>query len=87
MLPLLKPGEEVLVDPKAYQDTDPQPGDIVVARHPLQPDIRMIKRVKARLEDGCYRLEGDNSLESTDSRSFGPVPREHILGRVTSRFG
>jgi hypothetical protein len=46
----------------------------------------LIKRVKVRLEDGRYRLEGDNPLESTDSRTFGPVTREFILGRVTSRF-
>ena len=86
MLPGLKPGQEVLVDLRAYQGTDPQPGDIVVARHPFQVDVRLIKRVKARLEDGRYRLEGDNPLESTDSRTFGPIAREAILGRVTSRF-
>jgi signal peptidase I len=31
-------------------------------------------------------LEGDNPLESTDSRTFGPVSVEKIMGRVTSRF-
>lgn len=86
MLPILKPGEEVLVDTRAYRRATPRPGDIVVAQHPFQRDLQLVKRVNARLEDGRFCLGGDNPAESTDSRSFGPVAREQILGRVTSRF-
>jgi len=86
MLPILKPGEEVLVDSKAYRRVSPQPGDIVVAQHPFQRDLQMVKRVASQLEDGRFILGGDNPIDSTDSRSFGPVAREQILGRVTSRF-
>ncbi len=82
MLPLLKPGDEVLMAPGAV----PVPGDIVVAQHPLRRDVRLIKRVESIVE-GRYVLKGDNPAESTDSRSFGPVTAEHIMGRVTSRFG
>lgn len=85
-MPLLKPGDEVLIDPLAYRRQPPQPGDIVVAQHPFQSDLRMVKRVKSTLEDGRCYLAGDNPLESSDSRSFGPVTPRHILGRVTSRF-
>lgn len=31
-------------------------------------------------------LQGDNPSDSRDSRSFGPVPRSHVLGRVVCRF-
>jgi len=86
MLPLLKPGDEVLVDTRAYRKTPPQPGDIVVALHPYQDGMFIIKRITVRLDDGRYRLEGDNSAESTDSRSFGAVSAARIMGRVTSRF-
>ncbi|MEM9452425.1 MAG: S26 family signal peptidase, partial [Cyanobacteria bacterium P01_E01_bin.6] len=34
MVPLLHPGEEVLIDPLAYINHSPEPGDIVVAEHP-----------------------------------------------------
>ncbi len=86
MMPLLEPGDEVLVDPRAYRDSPPQVGEIVLAQHPFQPELKMVKRVASILEDGGCYLAGDNSLESSDSRSFGPVPPDRILGRVTGRF-
>jgi nickel-type superoxide dismutase maturation protease len=86
MVPFLKPGEEVLIDPVAYVHQAPEPGDIVVAEHPTLPGYRLVKRVIAVLDSGDCILIGDNSDESTDSRSFGAVPRHKIIGRVTSRF-
>ncbi|MBC8231593.1 nickel-type superoxide dismutase maturation protease [bacterium] len=86
MTPLLKSGDEVLVNPRAYQQMTPQSGDIVVARHPYRKDLRLVKRVAAVLDDGSCIIEGDNSSESTDSRSFGAIFPKHIFGQVTSRF-
>ena len=86
MAPLFRPGDELLINPRAYRRKPPHPGDIVVARHPYRTDLRLIKRVAAVLEDGSCILEGENPSESTDSRSFGALPPERILGRVTSRF-
>ncbi|AOY82946.2 nickel-type superoxide dismutase maturation protease [Moorena producens JHB] len=86
MTPLLKPGEEILIDPRAYQYIPPKIGDIVVARHPYQNHLRLVKRVTLVLEDGRCFLKGDNPLESTDSRSFGLVDSQQIIGKVTSRF-
>ncbi|NEP35567.1 MULTISPECIES: nickel-type superoxide dismutase maturation protease [unclassified Moorena] len=86
MTPLFKPGEEILIDPRAYQHIPPKIGDIVVARHPYQNHLRLVKRVTLVLEDGRCFLKGDNRLESTDSRSFGLVDSQQIIGKVTSRF-
>ncbi len=87
MTPLLKPSDEVLIDPKAYQQSLPTPGDIIVTRHPDRSELKIIKRVELVLEDGRCLLKGDNRAESTDSRTFGPVPVSDLLGRVTTRFG
>jgi len=87
MMPLLKPGDELLIDPKAYRRKSPCPGDIVVARHPYRTDLKLVKRVISVFEDGRCYLRGDNPLESTDSDAFGSMPLELIIGRVTSRFG
>ncbi|PNW40947.1 UNVERIFIED_CONTAM: nickel-type superoxide dismutase maturation protease [Euhalothece sp. KZN 001] len=87
MLPLLKPEEEVLIDRGCYQDSLPKVGEIVVAKHPIKSDLQLIKRVTLVSENGSCFLMGDNPEESTDSRQFGKVNREQIIGRVTCRFG
>ena len=84
MTPLLNEGDEVLVDPFAYRREAPQPGEIVVAQHPYQSELRLIKRVSAVLDGDRYQLAGDNPAESSDSRAFGGIARHQILGRVTS---
>ncbi len=86
MAPLLQPGQQVLLHPGAYRRRPPRVGDIVVARHPLQPELKLVKRVVAVLDDGRVALRGDNAGASSDSRAFGPLPPAHILGRVSSRF-
>lgn len=85
MQPLLQPGDEVLINPYAYRRTAPQPGDLVVARHPQQPTLRLIKQV-VYIEPEGYFLKGLNAAASTDSRSFGLVPPCNILGQVICRF-
>ncbi|MFM7529624.1 MAG: nickel-type superoxide dismutase maturation protease [Nodosilinea sp.] len=91
MAPLLMPGEEVLVNPQAYHSRTPQPGDLVVARHPHRPQIRLIKwvvyGVKPQAQAGAgYFLAGLNLEASTDSRSFGLVTQDHLLALVVCRF-
>ncbi len=86
MWPTLEPGDEVLVNPRAYRFAQPFPGDIVVAHHPKRQSMKVIKRVGDVGEDGVVFLQGDNRSESTDSRHFGSVRTEQILGRVTSKF-
>ncbi len=84
MFPSLKPGDEVLLDPRAYRRAAPQIGDIVVAPHPSSPELNVIKRIAALNPDGTVNLKGENPFESTD---FHAVPAGTILGKVTSRFG
>jgi len=82
MAPTLLHGDEVLVDPRAT----PRAGDLALARHAYRSDLLLIKRVREVDSNGRYELRGDNPAASTDSRSFGALPRERILGRVTARF-
>lgn len=84
MLPGLRHGELVFVDPRAYRHAPPRPGDVVVARHPYRAGVVILKRVLEVAPDGSCELRGDNPAESTDSRSFGRVPRARLLGRVVS---
>lgn len=35
-----------------------------------------------RIPEGSYFLMGDNRVQSEDSRTFGPVPKERIAGKI-----
>jgi nickel-type superoxide dismutase maturation protease len=88
MQPTLPEGSTILLDTAAYQHTPPQIGDIVLAQHPFEPQNKMLKRITAVTADGRYVLQGDNpdSLASSDSRGFGTVRPDQILGKVTHLF-
>ena len=62
--------------------TSPRPGDVVVLEHPKRPGFELVKRATGRSDSGEWFVEGDNPEESTDSRSFGPVPASAIRGCV-----
>ncbi len=86
MRPLLEPGDEVLVDTNAYRQAKPKIGEIVLALHPEQENLEIIKRITEVFQDNRYFLKGDNLTSSTDSRSFGAVDLTSLRGRVTCRF-
>jgi nickel-type superoxide dismutase maturation protease len=83
MNPTLKDGEVVLVD----READIEVGDIVVAKHPVEQDSEVVKRVARIVERGHYFLVGDNLDDSIDSRHYGAVTREYIKGKVVARLG
>ncbi len=87
MLPLLQPGEEILINPCSYDKTLPKINDVIVTTHPLYSELTIIKRVTAIDNDGNCFLSGDNLAASTDSRHWGVVNYKNLIGRVTSRFG
>jgi hypothetical protein len=73
MYPALAPGD-VVVARKASLKV----GDIVIAH---RDGIEIIKRVK-RIEKGRYYVVGDNPHESTDSRHYGFISKNDILGTI-----
>lgn len=86
MLPTLQPSDIVLVNVAAYRTKLPQEDDIVVARHPNNLQLTIIKRVQFLDEAGRCYLISDNATDpsSRDSRSFGFVPPQNLIGRATS---
>ena len=82
MNPTLKDGEVVLVDRKAKIEV----GDIVVAKHPIEQNSEVVKRVERINDHGHYFLVGDNLQDSNDSRHFGAVSRKYIKGKVVARL-
>ncbi|MBI2040444.1 S26 family signal peptidase [Candidatus Microgenomates bacterium] len=86
MLPTLKQGQEVLT----FNWGKAKVGDVVVIKHDGK---EMVKRVTKINDPASPRLcrasrqilvevEGDNKKESIDSRHFGAIFREQIMGKV-----
>jgi len=82
MYPLLRSGDEVDVDLGAFRDRGPRPGEIVLARHPFKRETVMVKRVAHIEADGRVFLVGEDPLSSSDSRGFGAVAADAIVGLV-----
>lgn len=87
MWPNYREGDEVIC--QALTKEILEVGDLVVANHPLNPEVKVFKRISEIGEDGRFILVGDNPdpTASEDSHNFGPVAREQIIGyrRQTSR--
>jgi nickel-type superoxide dismutase maturation protease len=86
MEPALEPGDWLFVDPDAYLDRVPAPGDLVLAPDPREPERLLIKRVASIDGDGRLELLGDAPDESTDSRTFGSIDPSTVRGRPWFRY-
>lgn len=74
MYPTLQEGELVI----ALQRRQLAPDDIVIFRH---KGLEKIKRVR-EVDAARVYVVGDNPRYSTDSRHYGMVPLDDVLGKV-----
>ena len=70
------------INPK---NLDLEVGDLVVAYHPKIKSKLIIKRIY-RLYQNKFDLRGDNFLSSTDSREWGLIELDLIVGKVEKIF-
>ena len=84
MEPLCKEGDFVLLDKLSYLMFRPRVGDMVVSRHPQEDRLilKYIVKEKVTGRRSFYWVEGLNKEGSSDSRSFGWVSREAVLGKA-----
>jgi nickel-type superoxide dismutase maturation protease len=86
MEPALEPGDWLLVDPDAYLHRAPEPGSLILAPDPRQPELLLLKRVASIDPDGRLHLLGDARDASTDSRIFGSIDAATVQGRPWFRY-
>ena len=88
MAPALHPGDRLVVLGLPWLAQPwPRPGTVVAVRDPRVPGRILVKRVTAiHRRAGTLEVAGDARAASTDSRSFGPVPRSSLIGRAVYRY-
>jgi nickel-type superoxide dismutase maturation protease len=79
MEPQIKTGQLVLVSNISYLFKSPKINDIVAFRD--NGGKVLIKRI-IKIESGEYFVEGDNKNDSLDSRKFGGISKDKIIGEV-----
>ena len=95
MEPAIRNGSVLVVNRLRYGFRFPgRPGYVVKWAAPRQGDVVVfytpsgnmaVKRLGALTERGDFIAKGDNSLQSLDSRSYGPVPADRIIGKVLGK--
>lgn len=90
MEPTLLEGDRVIVDVWSFRRRVPVEGEVVVVALDVgTPRVKRIASAPIRGEgfgEMAFVVLGDNPPQSDDSRRFGPVPRDRVLGRVVFRY-
>lgn len=95
MNPGYKEGDRLLISPILLHFSPPTEGDVVVIQHPKESNKQLLKRVigvpgdrveGVELGPDEYFVLGDNKGKSEDSRQFGVIKRNQILGKVWFRY-
>lgn len=63
-----------------FRWAEPRPGEVLVFFTPS--GALAVKRCGELVDGENIMALGDNSLQSYDSRSYGPVPVDNIIGKV-----
>ena len=129
MVPTFHNREYLIVQKLSYRFSEPERGDVIVFKYPIDPEQYFIKRIvgvpgdrvivsqgrvtiknvdhpngllldeqylpnqnvtlgrseEVELAANQYYVLGDNRLQSSDSRVWGPLPKANIIGKVWLR--
>lgn len=83
MEPRIRHGEFVLVSSLPYLFKNPKKGDIIAFKNKAKRVL--IKRI-SEIKGENYFVLGDNRHDSLDSRKFGRILHQEIIGKVVAKL-
>lgn len=95
MTPTFQNGDYLIIDEITFRFRQPEKGEVIVFRYPQNPSQFFIKRIaglpgetmgNTNLTQDEYYVLGDNTFASSDSRYWGPVKKNLIIGRAILRL-
>lgn len=86
MEPVAKPGDKVVISSLPYFFSKPKLGDLVAVNHPQKKGKILLKKIERVENNKTFYVAGINKNDSEDSRKFGPVERNQILGKVVFKY-
>ncbi len=95
MVPTFHDGDYLIINEIGYRFEEPERDEVIVFRYPKNPSQFYIKRIiglpgetinGTTLGENEYYVMGDNRNASSDSRYWGPLKRNLIIGRAAIRL-
>jgi len=86
MLPTLQPGDRILLR-RRRRSGHLAPGTLVAFVDPRPGESRLVVKRVVAVEGDAVRVLGDNPAASTDSRTYGSLPKVDITWVVVRRYG
>ena len=83
MEPYIREKDTIIISKIPYLFKSPKINDIVAFQG--KENNTMVKRIKY-IKNNKFFLLGDNKSDSLDSRNFGSISREQILGKLIFKF-
>lgn len=81
------PGDKIMVkDGEVYVNGEMLNETYLPEEYDTRAGRSLREGVEAEVSEGTYICIGDNRGHSSDSREWGPVPMENIVGRVFFRY-
>ncbi len=81
MRPTINPGDFLIYKRFKSKTTSLKVGSLVIIKHPIEEETLLVKRI-FNLQYPLIEVRGDNLINSIDSRQFGIIHKEQIIGIV-----
>ncbi len=81
MQPTIKAGDSLVYTPLKGKSHLLKKGSLVVIEHPQKQETLLVKRI-SKLYLPLLEVRGDNEFHSYDSRQFGIITIEKVIGVV-----